>query len=75
LLLLLYNDKPAAYKEAMMGPDSVKWQKSMKSEIESMYENQVWSLVDPPEGSRPIECKWIYKKETNADGNVSVYKA
>jgi hypothetical protein len=47
----------------------------MKSEIESMSENQVWSLVDPPEGSRPIECKWIYKKKTDIGGNVSVYKA
>ena len=47
----------------------------MKSEIESMYENQVWNLVDPPEGSKPIECKWIFKKKTDADGNVTVYKA
>jgi hypothetical protein len=59
----------------MMGPDSVKWQKAMKFEIESMYENQVWSLVDPPEGSRPIKCKWIYNKKTDTDGNVFVYKA
>jgi hypothetical protein len=72
---LLDNDEPATYKEAMMGPNSVKWQKAMKSEIESMYENQVWSLVDPPEGSRPIECKWIHKKKTDADGNDFVYKA
>jgi hypothetical protein len=74
-VLLLDNGKPATYKEAIMGPDSVKWQHTMKSEIESMYENQVWNLVDPPEGSRPIECKWIDKKKTNADGNVSFYKA
>ena len=47
----------------------------MKSEIESMYENQVWNLVDPPEGIVPIECKWILKKKTNDDGNVSIYKA
>ena len=47
----------------------------MKSEIESMYENQVWNLVDPPEGMVPIECKWILKKKTNDDGNVSIYKA
>jgi hypothetical protein len=38
--------EPATYKEAMMGPHSVKWLQDMKSEIESMYENQVWSLVD-----------------------------
>jgi hypothetical protein len=75
VMLLLDNDEPATFKESMMGPDSVKWQKAMKSEIESMYENQVWSLVDPPEGSRPIECKWIYKKKTDADENVSIYKS
>ena len=49
--------------------------KAMKSEIESMYENQVWNLIDPPVGSKPIECKWIYKKKTDTDGNVTVYKA
>ena len=40
-VLLLDNDEPTTYKEAMMGPDSVKWLNAMKSEIESMYENQV----------------------------------
>ena len=74
-VLLLDNDEPTTYKEAMMGPDSVKWLNAMKSEIESMYENQVWNLVDPPEGSKPIECKWSFKKKTDADGNITVYKA
>ena len=32
-------------------------------------------MVDPLEGSKPIECKWIFKKKTDADGNVAVYKA
>jgi hypothetical protein len=53
-VLLLDNDEPTTYKEAMMGPDSVKWQEAMKSEIESMYENQVWNLIDPLEGVKPI---------------------
>ena len=47
--------------EAMMGPDSVKWLDAMKSGIVSMYENQVWNLVDPPEGVKPTEHKWNYK--------------
>ena len=47
-VLLLDNDEPTTYKEAVMGPDSVKWLNAMKSEIESTYENQVWNLVDPP---------------------------
>ena len=73
-VFLLDNDEPVNYKEAMAGPDSGKWLEAMKSEIDSMYENQVWNLVDPPEGVRPIECKWIYKKKTDADGNVYIHK-
>nr|GEV25553.1 hypothetical protein [Tanacetum cinerariifolium] len=34
-------DKPANYKEAMASPEAAKWKKAMKSEIQSMYENQM----------------------------------
>jgi hypothetical protein len=47
----------------------------MKSEIESMRDNQVWNLVDQPDGVKTIECKWIYKKKNDMDGNVHIYKA
>jgi hypothetical protein len=69
-VLLLGNDEPVTYAEAMMDPDFEKWQVAMRSEIDSMGENQVLSLVDPPDGVRPIECKWIYKKMKDMDGNV-----
>ena len=74
-MLLLDDDEPATYAEAMMVPDSEKWQSAMRSEIDSMGNNQVWNFVDPPDGVRPIECKWIYKKKKDMDGNVHVYKA
>jgi hypothetical protein len=70
---LLDNDKPTTNAEAMTDPDSEKWQIAMTFEIDSMGENQVWNLVDPPDDVRPIECKWIYKKK-NMDGNVHIYK-
>ena len=73
--MLLDHDEPTNYEEAMMGPDSNKWLEAMKSEIGSMYENKVWTLVDLPDGRQAIENKWIFKKKTNADGNVTVYKA
>jgi hypothetical protein len=40
-----------------------------------MEDNQVWNLVDPPDGVKAIECKWIYKKKKDMDGNVHIYKA
>jgi hypothetical protein len=74
-ILLLDNDEFMTYTEAMMGPDSEKWLGAMESEIESMHDNQVWNLVDPIDGVRPISCKWVFKKKTDNDGNVHIYKA
>jgi hypothetical protein len=56
-ILLLDNDEPMTYKEAMMGPNSKKWLGAMKSEIKSMHDNQVWNLIDQIDGVRLISCK------------------
>ncbi|KAK1684531.1 hypothetical protein QYE76_045379 [Lolium multiflorum] len=69
------DEDPATYEEAMMSPDSKKWQEAMKSEMGSMYDNQVWTLVDLPDSRKAVENKWIFKRKTNADGNITVYKA
>ena len=73
--MLLDHDEPTNYEEGMMSPDSAKWLEAMKSEMGSMYENKVWTLVDLPGDRQAIENKWIFKKKTSADGNVTVYKA
>jgi hypothetical protein len=59
----------------MEGPESKKWLEAMKSKIRSMYDNQVWTLVDIPSDRKAIENKWIFKKKTDADGNVTNCKA
>ena len=58
-----------------MSPDSAKWLEAMKSEIESMYENKVWTLVDWPDDRQDIQNTWIFKRKMDADGNITVYKA
>ena len=73
--MLLDNDEPMSHEETMMGPDSNKWLGAMKSEIGSMYENKVWTLVDLPDDQQATENKWIFKKKIDADCNVTVCKA
>src|SRR6266496_6487210 len=73
--MLLDHDEPTNYEEAMMGLDSAKWLKAMKSEIGSMYENKVWTLVDLPNDRQAIENKWIFKRKTDADSSVTIHKA
>ena len=73
--MLLDHGEPTNYEEAMISPDSAKWLEAMKYEMGTMYENKVWTLVDLPDDRQVIENKWIFKKKTDADGNVTVYKA
>ena len=68
-VMLLDNNEPTSYGEAMVGPDSDEWLGAIKSEKVSM------TLVDLPDDRRAIENKWIFKKKTDADGNVTIYKA
>jgi hypothetical protein len=72
---LVNLDEPANYSEAMAGPEAAEWKGAMDSEIQSMYDNQVWNLVDPQPGRKTVGCKWIFKKKTDMDGNVHTFKA
>ena len=74
-VMLLDHDKLTNYEEAMMSPDSAKWLETMKSEIGSMYENKVWTLVDLPDDRQTIRNKWIFKRKTDTDSSVTIYKA
>ena len=73
--MLLDHDEPTNYDEAMMSPDSAKWLEAMTSEMGSMYENKVWTLVDLPDDPQAMENKWIFKRKTDDDSSVTIYKA
>jgi len=58
----------------MKDVDSKVWQQAMNLEIDFIYSNQVWELVDLPKGVKPIGCKWIYKRKRGTDEKVKTYK-
>ena len=74
-VILLDHDEPMNYEEAMMSLDSAKWLEAMKSEMRSMYKNKVWTSIDLPKDRRAIDIKWIFKRKTDVDSSVAVYKA
>ncbi|CAL8133166.1 unnamed protein product [Prunus armeniaca] len=66
---------PKTYTKAVLDIDSKKWQEPMKSEMDSVYANQVWTLVNPPKGIIPIGNKWVFKRKNGSNGKVETYKA
>ena len=66
---------PYTYEEAMNDIDAHHWVKAMKFELDSMYPNQVWDLVNAPNGIKPIGCKRVYKRKRGIDRKVETFKA
>ncbi|GJW26677.1 retrotransposon protein, putative, ty1-copia subclass [Tanacetum coccineum] len=67
--------EPANYKAALLDPESKKWLDAMNVEMQSMKDNDVWVLVELPPNARTVSSKWFFKKKTNMDGAVYVFKA
>ncbi|KAL0878679.1 hypothetical protein ABMA27_003736 [Loxostege sticticalis] len=55
--------------------DREEWLKAMKNEIESLKENNVWTLCDLPPQRKALPYKWIFRIKRNPDGSIEKYKA
>jgi hypothetical protein len=42
----------------------------MHEELENFERNQVWELVDPPPGCKPIGTKWVSKNKEGEKSEV-----
>nr|GEZ31114.1 retrotransposon protein, putative, Ty1-copia subclass [Tanacetum cinerariifolium] len=67
--------EPANYKAALLDPKSEKWLDAINVEMQSIKENDVWVLVELPPNARTVGSKWIFKKKTDIDGAIYVFKA
>lgn len=47
----------------------------MIEELKSIEKSHAWELITLPERKKTIDVKWIFKGETNLDGNFSRHKA
>ena len=59
----------------MVSSNAPYWKEAINTEMESIMQNQTWVLVDLPLGSKPIGCKWIFKKKLKANGTIDKYKS
>ena len=68
-VMLLDNNEPTSYGEAMVGPDSDKWLEAIKSENGSM------TLEEILDGRKAIGYRWISKGRRTMMVNVTIKKA
>ncbi|GJV85188.1 ribonuclease H-like domain-containing protein [Tanacetum coccineum] len=61
-----------SYKEAALDKNLVQ---AMNEEIEVLYENNSWDLVELPKNRKAIRSKWVYKIKHKSRGEINRYKA
>ena len=68
------EDDPITFSQVVGGSESTLWYNSMKDEMNSMANNQVWDPVELPKGAKVIGCKWVLKTKRDSLGNIERYK-
>ena len=63
------------FSQAMSSKESNLWYDAMKDEMDSMSSNEVWDLVELPNGIKAIGCKWVFKTKKDSSGSIERYKA
>ena len=66
---------PVTFSQAMNDVNSNKWLEAMKDKLKSMVQNEVWDLVELPEGHQKVGCKCVFKTKRDSRGNLECYKA
>ena len=69
------EEDPKTYSNAMTSRDSSFWKEAINDEMDSLMSNGTWVLVDLPPSSKPIGCKWVFRRKYNTDGSLQTFKA
>ena len=68
--LITEDGEPSCYQEPVDDIDSEKWKTSMEEEMDSLYKNNTWDLVELPEGRSVVGCKWVFKLKRKFDRSI-----
>ena len=59
---------PTTYQKAIHCPQFTYWKEATDDEMNSMYMNGVWDLVELPHGCKPVGYKWVFKTKHDSSG-------
>lgn len=72
---ILMVDEPSTYNQAIASPQRDKWLEAIKSEKDSIVENDTYDVVDLPRGREAIDSRWVFKLKYGPKGEIARYKA
>ncbi|EPZ36131.1 hypothetical protein O9G_005796 [Rozella allomycis CSF55] len=73
--LLVIEDDPQTFSEAINSDLENEWRKAMQAEYNALMSNGTWELMELPPDRKAIGSKWVFKTKYNERGEVEKYKA
>ncbi|CAI7825116.1 unnamed protein product [Closterium sp. NIES-53] len=62
--------EPASMEEALAVDDREAWLASREDEFQSHMENETWTLTNLPPGRKALDCTWVLRVKTDAEGRL-----
>jgi hypothetical protein len=69
---MLAADEPRDVEQAL---EEKYWKDAMDAEMQSILQNQTWTVSELPKGHKAIGLKWVFKVKRNPAGNIVKHKA
>jgi hypothetical protein len=66
---------PQSYNEASTHPDSTLWNVAIKSELDSLSQQCVFTPATPPKGRKAIGCRWVFDVKRDSNNIIIRHKA
>ncbi|CAI7770390.1 unnamed protein product [Closterium sp. NIES-53] len=66
--------EPASMEEPLTGDDRDAWLTSREDEFQSHMENETWTLTNLPPGRKALDCTWVLRVKTDAEGKLERQK-
>ena len=71
-IAIMLIELPKSIEEALSSPE---WYRAMKAEYDSLQKNEVWDIVEMPEGKNLVTGKWHFALKRNSKGEIIRHKA
>ncbi|MGQ3285961.1 reverse transcriptase domain-containing protein, partial [Bosea sp. (in: a-proteobacteria)] len=66
---------PHTILEARASALAEQWAVATDAEMESLHGHRTWELVEPPQGCRPLDNRWVFSVKEDSQGHIARLKA
>ena len=73
--VVLVEDEPANYKDAMNSPNADKWKEACRQEYDLLMGYGTWDLVTAPKDTNVVGSRWTFRVKRDNLGEINRFKS